>query len=131
LVVLDSWALLAYLKDEPAAERIEEEWLSGGAAICSINLGEALYIRIRDRGEDAAANDIEAIRVHSTVVDPDWALTLVAAQIKARGGLSYADAFCVATAKRLAAPLWTGDPEIVGQTAGLGCEVVDLRTAEG
>lgn len=33
LVVLDSWALLVYLKDEPAAGRIETEWLKGGAAV--------------------------------------------------------------------------------------------------
>ena len=42
MVVLDSWALLAYLKDEPAAGRIESEWIESGAAICSINLGEVL-----------------------------------------------------------------------------------------
>ena len=54
MVVLDSWALLAYLKDEPAAGRIETEWLESGAAISSINLGEVLYIRTRAPiGEDS------------------------------------------------------------------------------
>jgi PIN domain nuclease of toxin-antitoxin system len=128
LVVLDSWALLAYLKDEPAAKRIEEEWLSQGAAISSVNLGEALYMRIRERGEKAATTDIETIRRRSKVVDPDWALVFSAAQIKAGGGLSYADAFCVATAQRLKAPLWTGDPEIVELADRVRCEVVDLRS---
>ena len=127
MVVLDSWALLAYLKDEPAAGRIEGEWLSEPPAICSINLGEALYMRIRDHGEKAAVGDMETIRRRSTVVDPDWQLTCAAAKIKAAGGLSYADAFCVATAQRLGLPLWTGDPEITAKAGALPCEVVDLR----
>jgi predicted nucleic acid-binding protein len=128
LVVLDSWAVLAYLKDEPAASRIETEWLSQPPAISSINLGETLYMRIRERGEKAAAADISTIRRNSTVVDPDWALVATAAQIKAAGGMSYADAFCVATAARLDAPLWTGDPEIIGRAEQLPCRVVDLRS---
>lgn len=130
MVVLDSWALLAYLKDEPAAVRIEEEWLRGGAAMSSINLGETLYIRIRESGEESAVADIEAVRKRCTVVAPDWPLVLVSAQIKAVGGLSYADAFCIATALHLDAPLWTGDPEILEGAGQHSCEVVDLRAAK-
>lgn len=129
LVVLDSWALLAYLKDEPQAGQIEAEWLVEAPAISSINLGEALYMRVRERGEEAAAEEIAKIRKRSTIVDPDWDLVSAAARIKAGGGLSYADAFCVATAQRLGVPLWTGDPEIIDRAADLSCEVVDLRVA--
>lgn len=127
LVVLDSWALLAYLKNEAAAGRVEAEWLSGGVAISSINLGEALYMRMRERGEDAAGTEIDTVRRRATVIDPDWALVFAASQIKARGGLSYADAFCIATAERLETALWTGDPEIFGLAPGLSCQIVDLR----
>jgi predicted nucleic acid-binding protein len=127
LVVLDSWALLAYLKDEPSAERIEVGWLESGAGICSVNLGEVLYMRIRQRGEKAAAAEIETIRKRSEVVEADWNLVASAALIKAGGGLAYADAFCIATARRLDAPLWTGDPEIIERGDELSCEVVDLR----
>ena len=131
MIVLDSWALLAYLKDEAQASRVEEAWLSQGAAISSINLGEALYMRIRERGEGAAAADIEKIRKRSKLVGADWALIRSAARVKAKGGLSYSDAFCVATALRLEAPLWTGDPEIVEIAEDLRCEVVDLRVPSG
>ncbi len=127
MLVLDSWALLAYLKDEPAANRIEQAWLSEGAAIASINLGEALYMRIRDLGEGDAVAVIERVRKRSKVIGVDWALIRSAARVKAGGGLSYADAFCIATALRLNAPLWTGDPEIVDLAEGLQYEVVDLR----
>lgn len=70
MVVLDSWALLAYLRDEPAAERIERAWLAQDAAICSLNLGEALYIQIRERGTQNARAGIESARVRLAVIDP-------------------------------------------------------------
>ena len=127
MVVLDSWALLAYLKNEPPAERIESKWLAGSPAISSINLGETLYMRIRDRGEKSAAKEIRKIRKRSTIIDPDWVLVSAAARIKAGGGLSYADAFCIATAQQLDVSLWTGDPEIIGKADEFSCKIVDLR----
>lgn len=127
MLVLDSWALLAYLKDEPAADRIEQAWLTEGAAISSTNLGEVLYMRIRERGEADAVADIEKVRRRSKVVGADWPLIQSAARVKAKGGLSYADAFCVATALRLGAPLWTGDPEIIGLAESMRYGIVDLR----
>lgn len=127
MVALDSWALLAYLKGEPASDRIESTWLAEGAAICSINLGEVLYIRAREVGNEPALATVAAVRKRLDVIDPDWLMVEAAAKIKAAGGLSYADAFCIATAVRLAAPLWTGDPEIIGQADQHSCQVIDLR----
>ena len=131
MIVLDSWALLAYLKDENSADRIESAWIEEGATICSINLGEVLYIRMRGDGEDAAAADIDRVRQRLDVVDPDWPLISEAARVKAHRGLSYADAFCLANALRVEAPLWTGDPEIVDRAAEHSCAVVDLRAPTG
>jgi predicted nucleic acid-binding protein len=71
---------------------------------------------------------VERMRRSIEIEDPDWSLVRSAAEIKARGGLSYADAFCVATARRHRAPLYTGDPEIVALD-GDDLEVVDLRSA--
>lgn len=127
MVVLDSWALLAVMRDEAAAPRVNAVWRDEGVAMCSVNLGEALYVRTRRVGAQSAARDVDALRGDMTVVDPDWKLVAAAAAVKARGGLSYADAFCVATAQRLGLPLWTGDPEIVA--LGDEVEVVDLRAA--
>jgi PIN domain nuclease of toxin-antitoxin system len=127
LVVLDSWALLAVLKQEQAASRVSAVWKDEGAAMCSVNLGEALYAEIRRVGVERSEAAIGAARADMTVVDADWKLIAAAAALKARGGLSYADAFCVATAQRLDLPLWTGDPEIVALSDEV--EVVDLRAA--
>lgn len=127
MIVLDSWALLAYVNNEPAAARIEAEWRAEGAAISSVNLGEVLYIRMRAIDDRRARAEVEEIRRLVTVVDPDWPMVAAAAEVKAAGGLSFADAFCISAARHLEAPLWTGDPEIVGQAERHGCEVVDLR----
>ncbi|HEX3736278.1 MAG TPA: type II toxin-antitoxin system VapC family toxin [Solirubrobacterales bacterium] len=119
MVVFDSWALLAYLGDERAAGRIESAWRDEGAGICSVYLGEVLYIPIHADGEKSAGADIDRMRGLLEVIDPDWSLVSTAASIKARGGLSYTDAFCIGTALRADAPLWTGDPgdRRVGRTS--------------
>jgi PIN domain nuclease of toxin-antitoxin system len=127
LVVLDSWALLALLRRETPAERVRSTWEAEGASMSSINLGEALYMETRRVGASRSAKAIRAARAQMTVVDPDWELVSAAAGFKAQGGLSYADAFCVATAQRLDAPVLTGDPEIVALAGEI--EVVDLRSA--
>lgn len=120
--------MLAHLRDEATAEQVREEWIERGAAMCSVNLGEALYLEMRVRGPDSADDDtIEEVRRELNVINPDWELVTAAAKIKASGGLSLADAFCIATAERLGTPLWTGDPEIVNRADTLACEVKDLR----
>lgn len=126
-VVLDTWALIAHLRDEPPAERVREAWIEQGAAICSVNLGEALDLEMRARGLDGGGETIEAVRQELRVIDPDWQLVRDAAAIKSLGGLSYADAFCVATAERLGAALMSGYPEIIERIGERSCEVVDLR----
>jgi PIN domain nuclease of toxin-antitoxin system len=122
--VLDAWAVLAFLRDEPAAERVQKVMLTG-ARISSVNLGEVLYWTIRERGERTAETVLDLVRAVLTVEDPDWALVRSAARIKAGGGVSYADAFCIATAQRHDTPVYTGDPEIVA--LGKLVKIVDLR----
>lgn len=125
MVVFDTWALLALLKDEPAAARVEEAWLAETPVMCSLNLGEALYVQIRASDEKGARATIERVRAEMDVVDPDWNLIADAAALKASGGLSFADCFAIATARRHDARLWTGDPEIIQLVDP--DEVVDLR----
>lgn len=126
--MLDAWALVAFLDDQqPAAAKVETALDEADAAACSINVGEVLYRQIRAVGHSSARKGIAVLRQDMEVIDPDWDLVAAAAEVKARGRLSYADAFCVATAERLGAPLWTGDPEIIERGNELSCEVIDLR----
>jgi predicted nucleic acid-binding protein len=98
------------------------------AVMSAINLGEVLYKLERDHGREQATTLVDRVRAVTTVEEPDWDLTVRAAHVKARGGLSYADSFCVATAQRHQAPLYTGDPEIL-VLKGL-VEFVDLRAGD-
>jgi len=91
-----------------------------------INLGEVYYEMIRREGLSAADQDLKWILADVRAEEPDRALVLDAARRKARGGISYADCFALATARRHEAPLLTGDPEIVA--VGDDVEVIDLRS---
>ncbi|MCO5316262.1 MAG: type II toxin-antitoxin system VapC family toxin [Solirubrobacterales bacterium] len=128
MVVLDAWALVAFLKREPPAPLIRDAWQREGAAISIINLGEVLYIRSRTHGERDAAERVELVREDLEVVPADWPLVEDATRIKSGGGLSFADAFCVATARRLDAELWTADPEILNIAPRFNCRTRDLRS---
>ncbi len=92
-----------------------------------INLGEVFYTAIRRRGEERALKAMRTVRKRVKVEEINSALVLAASRIKAGNRLSYADAFCVATAQRHRAPLYTGDPEILAFAGDL--KVVDLRSA--
>jgi hypothetical protein len=109
---------------------VEAALTEGDAAACSINLGEVLYRQIRAVGPSAAKKGVAILRQDMKVICPNWELVVAAAETKARGGLSYADAFCVVTAERLGAPLWTGDPEIIELAAAVPGGIVDLRAGE-
>jgi PIN domain nuclease of toxin-antitoxin system len=125
MVVLDAWAVLAVLNDEPPAARVEQAIDEEVGVISWINLGEVLYRAIPRRGERRAMDAVRAVSRRLQVEDVDAPLVLDAARLKAAHRLSYADAFCVATAQRHGAPLYTGDPEIVALPDLV--EVVDLR----
>jgi len=119
---------VAVLKEEPAGPRVERKIESGQAIVSSISLGEAYYslagkLPVSEEGRVRAA--ISALRDRVTLDEPDWPLVLSAAQLKARNAISYADSFCVATARRHRVPLWTGDPEIIALAELV--DVVDLR----
>ena len=115
--VLDSFAVLAYLEDEPAAARVQEllTQANDGQALvllCVVNYGEVLYITERERGLPEARRVITLLeQLPIALTTADLALTLVAAHAKAQHTVSYADAYAVALAQTHQATLLTGDPE--------------------
>jgi PIN domain nuclease of toxin-antitoxin system len=128
-VVLDAWAVMALYEDHPCVGEVEAAIETTESVISAINLGEVLYKLERDHGRERAAGLVDLMRAVTTVEDPDWDLVVRAARVKAAGGLSYADSFCVATAQRHDAPLYTGDPEILALKDLV--ELVDLRPGVG
>lgn len=115
--VLDSWALLAFLEDEPSADRVEamivEAQRTGESLmVTSVNLGEVWYSIARSRSEGAADRAVEEIgRLGIETIAVDWELARVAARLKANRKLAFADCFAAALAQQKRTDVVTGDPE--------------------
>lgn len=123
--VLDSYAMLAYFRNEPGGEKVEQ--LLNEAAegrhilyMTCINAGEVYYMAHRKDGRDRAALVWKALyHFPITITDADSVITLKAAHIKAQHKLSYADAFAAALTIGKKATLLTGDDEfdsLIGET---------------
>ncbi len=125
MIILDAWAVLALLEDEPGAERVEKAMWFEDPVMSWINLGEVYYSTIRKHGLDHAEAAVRDVGANIKVEAPDADLVLAAGRIKADGGLSYTDAFALATAERHGAPLLTGDGEILRLESDV--EIVDPR----
>ena len=116
--VLDSWALIAFFEDEPAANDVEkllQQATEGKQKLLMsvVNWGEIYYSVMRGASPEMAeqkAREIAAIPVE--IVDADLAQTRQAAIFKATKKMSYADCFGAALAKIKNAEFVTGDPEL-------------------
>jgi ribonuclease VapC len=117
--VLDSWALIAFFEDEPAAEEVEKLLVKAEAGthqllLSVVNWGEIYYSTMRKLSQEAAeqkVREIAGLTIELVPVDTDLHLVRQAAIYKATKKLSYADAFAAALAKVRNAELVTGDLE--------------------
>jgi len=117
-LVLDSWMLLAWLKDQaPGADKMDELWHAAATrkvelSASMVNIGEVFYLTARNKGLDAAEELLGHLHTRPLqFVSASDRLVIEAARLKAAYPISYADAFAAATAMRARCPLVTGDPE--------------------
>jgi ribonuclease VapC len=116
-IVFDSWAIIAYLEDEPAAEHIADviaDAHDDGIPLfmCVVNVGEVWYIIAREASVSDADRSIKELRqLGIEFVDADWTLAHEASGFKSKHKMSYADCFAASLAKQKKAVLLTGDPE--------------------
>ena len=116
-LVLDTWAVIAYLEDEPSGGQIAD--LIAGAHeegipvfMCVVNAGEVWYIIARKISEEDANNSIKELHnLRIQFENADWEITQEAARFKAKNKMSYADCYAAALAKVKKADLVTGDSE--------------------
>lgn len=115
--VLDSFALLTFLRDEPGAEKVaalleKAEQRGQPLQMTEVNYAEVQYI-IRRKDGDAAwrvvAGELAALPIEFHTADRR--LADQAADFKARHSMSLADAFAAALAKSRNAELVTGESE--------------------
>jgi ribonuclease VapC len=115
--VLDSFALIAYFRDEDGAEMMEDLLVAAGKKdaplhMTDVNYAEVKYSILKNDGAEAweeAAKVLQGLPIdfHSTT----RALADAAADFKARFKISLADAFAAALAKEKNTELVTGDSE--------------------
>lgn len=116
-IVLDSYALLGFLKNENCAEKVDEKFklaYSGKSYLymSMLNLGEVFYILARERNQEFAIKiEAEIFRLPIEFVEADWEMIREAAMIKAKYPMAFADCFAAALALRKCASIMTGDPE--------------------
>lgn len=114
-IVLDSYALLAYLKKEDNYQKVKEMLSSPDSTIVmnELNIGESYYILARHRGFEQADYFIEVILqgLPITISSNSFEHIIMASRLKAKYPISYADCFVIATALKEKAVVLTGDPE--------------------
>ncbi len=116
-VVLDASALMIFLEDQRGAEKVEELITLAVAGkrqllMSVVNWGEVYYSAWRMRGRQAALKvkaDIAQLPVE--VVNADFEVTQLAAELRAQHKLPYADAFGAALAKLRNATVVTSDAD--------------------
>jgi len=115
--VLDSYAVLAWIQDEPGAQLIEDLLYRAQSnqedlLMNMINLGEVFYRCARVKDLPFARDMLEKVKLLPLkIVSCSDDLVLKAAEIKAEFPIAYADALALATAIRENARILTGDPE--------------------
>jgi len=118
--VLDSYALIGYLENEPFSDQIQHALTQAKNGefrlyFHAIHMGEVYYITLREQGQglaDLAYSRIKALPIK--LIDRiDEELLLAAAGLKARYPISFADSFAAALAMIKNCPLLTRDPEFI------------------
>lgn len=109
---------MAFLRNqEPAASLVNRIWLdtrSGRSrvAINIMNMGEVYYLCVKEKNLAYGESTLAMLRDSVDVVSALDHLVMMAAGLKARYAISYADGFAAATAIQAKAPLVTGDGEL-------------------
>jgi len=115
--VLDSWALLCYLEQEPGFEKMIDLFekaveSSKPLLMCIVNWGEVYYQVARRFGEQKAQEVERLIQtLPITLIEANKELIHETVRIKASKRMAYADCFAVALTRLKKGELYTGDPE--------------------
>jgi uncharacterized protein len=114
---------MAWLKgQQPAADRVRVLLDEAGdrrrkLAMNIVNLGEVFHLCVKAKNQAYGQRVLEALRPRVTKISASDELVMLAATLKSRNAISYADAFAAATAILQEVPLMTGDPELKAMAA--------------
>lgn len=139
-VLLDAFALIALLRDEPAADEVETILRRGEAAMSAVNLAEALDVLQRVDGIDRARLDTftgPLIRESLALLAVEERTARDGADIRARryhrtrAPLSLADCLLLAAARGAQAVVATADRPLASAARAEEIEVAALPDSRG
>jgi predicted nucleic acid-binding protein len=118
--LLDTSALMALIEDEPGAERVEHLLTNETSIIPWAALMEVFYMTMREKGRDEAETRFSMLKQSPAQVlwEMSEAILLLAASIKAKNRVSFADSIMAGFAIHQNAILVHKDPEL-GALTGL------------
>ena len=134
-VLLDSYAFIAYLLDEPAAPVVQRLLWDGDLAMSAVQLAEVVDRMERVHGVPADEIEVAVSALGIDVIVADYPVGAEAGRLRARHygptgrTLSLADSVCAATAVLGGLSVATADPVLLEVAVAEGCSVVRLPSA--
>ena len=139
MTVLDAFAVLALLKDEPAASRVEDIVRNDpSATLTALGLAEVLDHLVRVAGviEDDAVLDLAQLGL-AEPIEIDATLASRAGRLRARHyhgrqrAISLADCIAAEAARGRGAAVATSDPHLLDTCAAEGIAYIALADSRG
>jgi len=134
-VLLDSYAFIAYLLDEPAAPLVQRLLWDGDLAMSAVQLAEVVDRMERVHGVPADEIEVAVSALGIDIIVADYPVGAEAGRLRARHygptgrTLSLADSVCAATAVLGGLSVATADPVLLEVAVAEGCSVVRLPGA--
>lgn len=128
-VLLDAFALIAYLGDEPAAPEVQRMLWEDSPAMSSVQVAEVVDRMIRVYGADADEIEILPSALGIEIVAFEAGMGLTAGLLRSRyyletgRSLSLADCACAATALHTGYAVATADPILAEVLTAEGAQV--------
>ncbi len=136
--VLDAYAILAYLRDEPAADAVARLLTTGDAEFTAVGLGEVFDQLLRRYHADEEEIGLDLAELG--LLDPlpvEAALGASAGRLRARHyhrtrcPVSMADCLAAEAARQHARPLATSDPHLLDVCHAEGIQITVLPGTDG
>lgn len=138
MTVLDAYAVVAFLRAEPAATQVAGLLTRGSCTTTATGLAEVIdrLVRLDGADEDDVAADLAELGLLDAI-PVDGALALDAGRLRARHhhwirrAVSLADCVLAAAARLLGEPLATSDPHLLDLCHDEGIAVAVLPASDG
>lgn len=138
MTVLDAYAVIAYLRDEHAADQVRPLLETGDGALTAVGLAEVLdhLVRLAGADEDDAVLDLAQLGLLDAI-PVDAGTGSAAGRLRARHyhrircPISMADCIAAETARATRRPLATADPDLLDICHTEQIDIIPLPGSDG